>query len=40
MIFSQPSFTAPVDPGRQKITVALAMPPKARDWIVEVPMSA
>src|SRR5690606_4317009 len=33
----QASRQAPVEPGRQKISVPCAMPPQARDWMVEVP---
>ena len=40
MIFSQPRRTAPVEPGNENRTVPLAMPPNARDCMVDVPISA
>ena len=35
--FSQPSRTAPPEPGRQKTKVPFATPAQARDWIVDRP---
>ena len=37
MSLSHPSFTAPLEPGRQKMKVALATPAHARDCSVDVP---
>ena len=37
MTLSQPSFTAPFEPGRQKMNVPLATPAIARDCSVDSP---
>ena len=37
---SHASFTAPGEPGRQKMNVPPATPAQARLWIVEVPIFA
>ena len=39
-ICSQARRTAPLEPGRQNTSVPLATPPRARDCMVEAPMSA
>ena len=35
----QPVLHAPVEPGKQNITVLFAIPARARDWIVDDPIS-
>lgn len=37
MTWSHPSFTAPVEPGRQKTNVSIIMPAQARDCSVDSP---
>lgn len=39
MTFSQAVRQAPVEPGRQKMSVRLAIPATARDWMVDMPIS-